>query len=305
MLEAVDAVERVLALRDDQDYLSAGVEKHEDGNYHVHIGVVRAQNKMVKVGRRFDIQGIHPNVSPHVPTTESLRAALSYPLKEDDEGMVTFGEEIEELFDPPPGRTRGTTRERTNAWADVLEAASYDDALEVLRQAEPKEYILKHREIVDFFTRYFAPEFVPTYGPDAFNRAPIDWDDIPLRNSVVIVGPPGLGKTHYAIAQLGEKPFLCTHIDCLRKFNPHVHTGILLDEVSINAWPVTAVINILDRELPRDIHVRYATVHMPPKVKKIFCCNSLKSIMPKDMDEDQDAAVQNRMEIISVTERLY
>lgn len=304
MYEALDAVERTLRLVDAEDRVSAGVEQHEDGNYHVHIGLVRAQNKMVKVGRRLDVQGIHPNVQPHVPTTASLRAALAYPLKEDEEGMVMFDEDIEDLFDPPPGRTAAPA-DRPNAWRNAMEAASYEDALEILRVEEPREYILRHREIVEFFSKYFAPEFTPTYTVDQFVLDPIDWDDVPLRNSVVVTGPPNLGKTQYSIAQLGEKPFLCTHIDVLRKFNGSIHTGILFDEISIAAWPPTAVINILDRELPRDIHVRYGTVHLPPGIRKIFCVNALASLIPEKADMIQLDAINDRMTKIEITDRTY
>lgn len=305
LYEALDAVEAVLRLRDD-DRASGGVEQHEDGNYHVHIGIVRADNKMVKVGRRLDVKGVHPNVSPHIPNTASLRSALSYPLKHDEEGFMSFNEDIEELFDPPPGRqSTSSPRDRPCAWKAALDAPCYEDALEVLRNDEPREYILRHREIVEFFSKYFAPEFVPTFGVDDFLLAAIDWDEIPLRNSVVVTGPPNLGKTQYSIAQCGEKPFLCTHIDTLRKFNGSLHTGIVFDEVSISAWPATAVINILDRELPRDIHVRYATVHLPPNIRKIFCVNSLASLIPEKADMVQLDAINDRMSKIEVTTRTY
>lgn len=303
--KALDVVETVLKLdRGHPDYWSGGVEQHKDGNYHIHVGVVRARNNAVKVGRRFDIERIHPNVSPHVPTVSSKRAALSYPLKENSETWVSFEEDVEELFtDDAVAVVENSTK--GGAWALALEADSYEDALDIIKQHEPKEFILRHREIVSFFEGYFAPVFTPAFKPEDFILPSINWDDIPLRNSVVIVGPPNLGKSQYALAQLGEKPLFCSHIDQLTKFKPAVHTGILLDEVSFKKVPPTAFISVLDRELPRQIHCRYKVATIPPKIKKILCTNDLSNIYPESADGDTLAAIEDRMTIMYVTQKTY
>lgn len=306
LFKALDVVQRVLGLRDGADKVTGGVEEHEDGRFHVHIGLVRVDSKAVKIGRRLDVDGVHPNVSAHRFTTPSLRAALAYPLKEDEEGYCNFDEDIEDLFDPLPGRSASTaTAERANAWKAALDAPSYEDALEMLRQDEPREFIINHDKIVSFFKNYFAPVYTPKFKAEDFTEPPIQWDDVPERNSVVIVGPPNTGKTQYAIAQLGENPFFASHVDILRQFNPAIHTGILLDEVSTKQWPPTAFISLLDREMPRDIHVRYATVRIPAGTKKIICVNSLDSIIPASADQDTLDAIHDRMTVIRVVSRLF
>lgn len=313
LYECMDKVERVFALTlggdEGPDYISGGVEEHEDGGWHVHVGFVRTTtNKLVKVGSRLVVNGKTCDCSNHVPTSESLRACLSYPVKHDEEGLLSFDYEIlEDLFDPPPGRrarANGSSDEEC-PWAAALNAPDYETALAILREREPKEFILKHRDIVAFFSNYFAPEFTPKYKADEFTKEPIDWDAVPLRNSVVITGPPNLGKTQYALAQLGEKPFFATHFDVLRKFNPAVHTGILLDECSTCKWPTPSFISLLDREMPRDIHVRYATVTIPAGTKKIICCNNIDTLIPEGATGDALDAVMDRMTRIEVTDRLF
>lgn len=306
LFRALDTLERVLALKDGRDKVSGGVEAHESGTFHVHIGVVRADGKAVKVGRRLDVDGVHPNCSPHAFTTSSLRACLSYPLKEDEEGWMNFQEEIEDLFDPLPGHSAASaSRDKDSAWKEAMDAASYEDAMEIIKQSEPREFVINHDKIKAFFQNYFAPTFEVQFRADQFNRAPINWDDIPLRNTVVITGPPRLGKTQYAAAQLGDKPLFCSDMDILRQFNPSIHTGILFDEVSTKMWPGSSFINLLDREMPRAIRVRYAIVTIPVGTKKIICVNNVDDIIPQAASGDQLDAIHDRMTVIHVQDRLY
>lgn len=300
---AFDTVQSVFRVSDTNSWITCGVEQHEDGNYHVHLGLVRVDNKAVKVGRRLDIEGVHPNVSPHVPTIDSKRAALRYPLKEDEEPIVSFDEDIEELFEADTS-TNGNSR-NGGCWALALEADTYEGALDIIKSNEPKEFILRHREITTFFEAYFTPPFKPTYAATDFVVDPIDWENVPMRNSVVICGPPNIGKSQYALAQLGENPLFVSHMDFLTKFKPACHTGILFDEVSFKKFPPTSFISVLDRELPRQIHCRYRVATIPPGTKKIICVNDLANVYPENADGDTLAAIEDRMTIIRLTDTTF
>lgn len=270
--------------------------------------MVRHTNKAVSIGQRLDVQSVHPNVSTHVPTKDSKIAALTYPLKEDEQGYKSFGDDVdleEVITDSRSGGRGGGGGGNQGAWSDALAATSYDAAMEILREKEPKDYVTRHRDISSFFKTYFAPKFKPTYGLDDFLLAPIDWDSVPKRNSVVIVGPPNLGKTQYALAQLGECPLFVTHIDHVARFDPTVHTGILFDEVSFKKFPPSSFVSVLDRELPRQIHCRYKVAEIPADVKKIICTNDLENVIPEAATDDTLAAIEDRMTIYRITQKTY
>jgi hypothetical protein len=176
-----------------------------------------------------------------------------------------------------------------------------------IRQGAPAEFVLNRDKITRFFEDHFAPVFEHKYDVSSFNRSLVDWDAVDGRSSVVLTGPPALGKTHWALAHF-ECPLFVNHIDKIKMFSPHVHDGIVFDDVSFTMWPTPALIGLFDREMPRDIQIRYKIVTIPANTKKIFCSNSIDCFRPKDLssvDQDTIDALISRQHVIRIDQRLF
>lgn len=305
---ALIIVARVLDIFDSVFY-TVGCEEHADGNWHVHLGVLRERGcKAVKIGQRLDVDGRLVSLSPHRGDPRSLRTALVYPTKEDLDVIKNWTiDEIDDLFVEPANAASTPKDRRDEAFAKALQADSHAEAMLAIREGAPSEFVLQFDKINTFFDKKFAPAFEKKYDVSDFVVPLVDWDTVNVRASIVLVGANNLGKTHYALAHF-ERPFLCNHVDLLRGFNPSIHDGIVFDEISMVMWPTQALISVFDRELPRAIQVRYAIVKIPAGTRKIFCCNSLDTaFLPKDCDFDEPLvkALQSRQHIVAVNDPLF
>jgi len=102
--------------------------------------------------------------------------------------------------------------------------------------------------------------------------AEFNWvDDNQL--SLVLQGPPGCGKTNWAKIHAKKPSLFISHLDRLRDFKIGYHQSIIFDDLDFKHLPRTSQIHLVDRENPRDIHVRYRVAHIPAGVQKIFTCN--------------------------------
>lgn len=99
-----------------------------------------------------------------------------------------------------------------------------------------------------------------------------NWIDDQLK-SLVIHGPPGCGKTNWAKKHALKPALFITHLDRLKDFKLGVHKSIIFDDCDFKYLPRTAQIHLVDRENPRDIHIRYRMAHIPQGIQKIFTCN--------------------------------
>lgn len=98
------------------------------------------------------------------------------------------------------------------------------------------------------------------------------WPDDSLK-SLVLLGPPGCGKTNWAKKNAIKPALFVTHLDRLKDFKVGIHKSIIFDDCDFKYLPRTAQIHLVDRENPRDIHIRYRVAHIPQGIQKIFTCN--------------------------------
>lgn len=113
-----------------------------------------------------------------------------------------------------------------------------------------------------------------------------NWFDNGL-TSLVIHGPPGCGKTNWAKIHSKKPALFVTHLDRLKDFDPLFHKSLIFDDLDFKHLPRTSQIHLVDRENPRDIHIRYRVCHLPAGIQKIFTCNENPFI--------RDAAIQRRV----------
>lgn len=90
--------------------------------------------------------------------------------------------------------------------------------------------------------------------------------------AIFIHGPTGTGKTQWAI-HCFQNPLLVRSMDDLRGYNPKIHDGIVFDDMSFLHLPRTAIIHLVDWDLPSSIHCRYTNALIPAHTPKIFTSN--------------------------------
>lgn len=90
---------------------------------------------------------------------------------------------------------------------------------------------------------------------------------------LIIIGPPGCGKTNWAKLHAAKPALFVTHLDRLKEFDETYHKSIIFDDMDFNHLPRQGQIHLVDYENPRDIHIRYNIVNIPAGVQKLFTAN--------------------------------
>ena len=126
----------------------------------------------------------------------------------------------------------------------------------------------------------------------------------PAPHALWVHGGTGLGKTKAACSWFSNpcliKPF--DTIGCLeavmRKFDPTVHDGLILDEADLRFLTRQQVIALLDSDEDCEMDVRFKSFTIPAGVKKILISNpSPNGLIPTD----PAGAVNRRMTTLHVT----
>jgi hypothetical protein len=135
---------------------------------------------------------------------------------------------------------------------------------EMAKHGHNIEANLRKRKLVE-------PEQKRFYGPYPKEFYPVDWDRD--RESLLLVGPPNLGKTQFARYLLGDCYYIRSSLEPLRtcKFDK----PLLFDEVSMLESPPAQSLEITDVVDGGGIKMRYRDVAIPPGVQRIFCHNML------------------------------
>lgn len=179
-----------------------------------------------------------------------------------------------------PSTTRQGTRSDLLRVSDRLQEGA---SLQEIAREFPVAWIRHYGGITSLYSR-LRPRLA---SPPLFTPR---WESPEDVRSLVMHGPSGTGKTTAAKGYL-QGALWVTHLDGLAHFDPLVHNGIIFDDMSFKHLHREAQIHLLDWDEPRDIHIRYTTVHIPAHTKKIFTCNDLYAVF-----DIQDAAIRRRMQ---------
>nr|AFI56599.1 replication associated protein [Tomato leaf curl Sudan virus] len=214
-------------------YIKVCRELHENGEPHLHVliqfeGKFKCQNQ-----RFFDLVSpsraahFHPNIQG----AKSSSDVKSYIDKDGD--TLDWGE-----FQIDGRSARGGQQSANDAYAAAINSGSKSEALRVLRELAPRDYILQFHNLNSNLDRIFQEPPAPYISPflsSSFNQVPEElevWvsENVmpsaarPWRpNSIVIEGDSRTGKTMWA-RSLGPHNYLCGHLD----LSPKVYSN--------NAW---------------------------------------------------------------------
>nr|WER78842.1 C1 [Tomato yellow leaf curl virus] len=203
-------------------YIKVCRELHENGEPHLHVliqfeGKFKCQNQ-----RFFDLVSpsrtahFHPNIQG----AKSSSDVKSYVDKDGD--TVDWGE-----FQIDGRSARGGQHSANDAYAAALNSGSKSEALRIIKELIPKDYILQFHNLNSNLDRIFQEPPAPYISPflsSSFNQVPDELDlwvsenvvssaARPWRpNSIVIEGDSRTGKTMWA-RSLGPHNYLCGHLD--------------------------------------------------------------------------------------------
>lgn len=159
---------------------------------------------------------------------------------------------------------------------------------------------LKYSAMIPKYRALIKDQYVSKYGKEDFKGEIVEWD-----KQWHLWGPPDTGKTQFALAQF-EHPLYIRHIDEINNFDPMKNDGIVLDEMDFTHWPVNAVINLLNKKDPQQIHIRYTVACLPAGVNMIFCSNKEGIFFdPMKATQEEQESVLAKVQIMHVDKKLF
>lgn len=230
-------------------------EFHADGTNHLHAAVSFEKRHQFRNADCFDFKGAHGNYQK----CRSWPKCVNYVRKSDD--YCFWPEDCENLLE--------CTLAQEGQDLDPNDFGSEAEwLLHCLKEKVPFGYAKRIWDLSMRDKGSIITENIP-----GIIRPDLDFLDMPNHCSVVIIGPTGIGKTTWACNKMEKPILLVTHMDDLRKFDKDFHKSILFDDMTFAHMPETAQIHLADFDLPRSIHVRYGTAHIPARTKKVFTSN--------------------------------
>nr|UFP62870.1 AC1 [African cassava mosaic virus] len=221
---------QTLSLPSNPKFIKICRELHQNGEPHLHA-LIQFEGKITITNNRlFDC--VHPSCStsfhPNIQGAKSSSDVKSYLDKDGD--TVEWGQ-----FQIDGRSARGGQQSANDAYAKALNSGSKSEALNVIRELVPKDFVLQFHNLNSNLDRIFQEPPAPYVSPfscSSFDQVPVEieeWvaDNVrdsaarPWRpNSIVIEGDSRTGKTMWA-RSLGPHNYLCGHLD----LSPKVFTN--------------------------------------------------------------------------------
>ncbi|ACM45549.1 replicase [Bhendi yellow vein Bhubhaneswar virus] len=277
-------------------------ELHEDGTPHLHVLIQFEGKYKCQNNRFFDLTS--PNRSAHFhPNIQGAKTSSDVKSYIDKDGdILEWGQ-----FQIDGRSARGGQQTANDAYAAALNAGSKSEALRVIKELAPKDFVLQFHNLNANLDRIFqeppAP-YVSPFSSSSFNQVPeeleewasenvVDAAARPLRpQSIVIEGDSRTGKTMWA-RSLGPHNYLRGHLD----LSPRVYSN--------DAW-----YNVIDDVDPHYLkhfkefmgsqkdwqsNTKYGKpVQIKGGIPTIFLCNPGPNSSYKEfLDEEKNSALKN------------
>nr|UUV61380.1 C1 [Tomato mottle leaf curl virus] len=302
-----EALSQLLGLQTPVNKLFVRVarELHEDGEPHLHV-LIQFEGKLQCTNERlFDL--ISPTRSahfhPNVQGAKSSSDVKSYVEKDGD--FIDHG-----VFQIDGRSARGGQQSANDTYAKVLNAGSVMEALNILREEQPKDFVLQHHNIRSNLERIFqkAPEpWVPPFPLSSFTEVPEEmqeWADDyfgmdpaarPERPiSLIIEGDSRTGKTMWARA-LGPHNYLSGHLD----FNPRVYSNEaeynVIDDITPHYLKMKHWKELIGAQKDWQSNCKYGKpVQIKGGIPSIVLCNTGEGASYKDfLNKEENTALKN------------
>ncbi|QPM65635.1 replication-associated protein [Cotton mosaic virus] len=306
-LSKEEALSQLLALTTptNKKFIKIARELHEDGEPHLHVlmqfeGKFKCQNQ-----RFFDL--VSPNRSahfhPNIQGAKSSSDVKSYVDKDGD--TIEWG-----VFQIDGRSARGGCQSANDTYAKVLNADSAFQALQILKEEQPRDYVLHLDKVQAHVQRIFAkaPEpWAPPFPLSSFTNVPDEmqeWADEyfgrsaaarPCRPvSIIIEGDSRTGKTMWARA-LGLHNYLSGHLD----FNARVYSNEVeynvIDDVSPQYLKLKHWKELIGAQKDWQSNCKYGKpVQIKGGIPSIVLCNPGEGSSYKEfLEKQENAALKN------------
>lgn len=218
-------------------YIKVCRELHENGEPHLHVLIQFEGKYQCKNQRFFDL--VSSNRSAHFhPNIQAAKSSTDVKTYVEKDGeFIDFG-----VFQIDGRSARGGQQSANDAYAEALNSGSKSEALNILKEKAPKDYILQFHNLSSNLDRIFSPPlevYVSPFLSSSFNQVPDELEEWVAENvvssaarpwrpiSIVIEGDSRTGKTMWA-RSLGPHNYLCGHLD----LSPKVYSNGRFDIVT-------------------------------------------------------------------------
>lgn len=266
-------------------------EAHQDGGRHIHA-LFEFNRRVQSIDTScFDVADSnhqhHPNIKPVKYGKSNWETARNYVSKED----------------PAPL----TNEEPKLDYGEIFETAqSAEQFLGLVLKHHPRDYALNYERLAGMASKrwkQYSNSTVQHANPPSAQRTPFElhttdpqsvWSS---RKSLVVVGPPGIGKTTWAVAQAPKPCLFVRHLDQLKELE-NGHRSVVFDDLDFKHLPYHTQKFLVDMEQPAAIHVRYSVATLPIGLPRIFTANEF----PFERTGVHGAAIKRRIHEIIILE---
>nr|AMW86973.1 replication associated protein [Sida golden yellow vein virus] len=280
-------------------------ELHQNGKPHLHVLMQFEGKYACKDNRFFDL--VSPTRSahfhPNIQGAKSSSDVKSYIAKDGD--TLEWGE-----FQIDGRSARGGCQSANDSYAKALNADSVESAMAVLKEEQPKDFVLQNHNIRSNLERIFAkaPEpWSPPFPLSSFNAVPDEmqaWADgyfgtdaaaRPERPmSIIVEGDSRTGKTMWA-RSLGPHNYLSGHLDFnARVFSNEVEYNVI-DDVAPQYLKLKHWKELLGAQKDWQSNCKYGKpVQIKGGIPSIVLCNPGEGASYKDfLDKEENIGLKN------------
>nr|WLS55750.1 replication-associated protein [Tomato leaf curl Karnataka virus]WLS55756.1 replication-associated protein [Tomato leaf curl Karnataka virus] len=293
-------------------------ELHEDGTPHLHVLIQFEGKFQCKNNRFFDLTSptrsahFHPNIQG----AKSSSDVKSYMEKDGD--VLDHG-----VFQVDGRSARGGCQSANDAYAEAINSGSKAQALNILKEKAPRDFLLQFHNLNSNLDRFFTPPmevYVSPFSSSSFDQVPEEleeWaaDNVvsaaarPLRPiSIVIEGDSRTGKTMWARC-LGRHSYLCGHLDLSPKVYSNDAWYNVIDDVDPHY--LKHFKEFMGAQRDWQSNTKYGKpVMIKGGIPTIFLCNKGPNSSYKEyLDEEKNAALKlwaiKNADFITLEEPLY